>query len=74
MQEDFIIIVIRAGKSDNSDDLVVYDSKGFAASFIDGEWMNGIRFSAYELMENVTRIKDPAEIRRIYEEAKSHLC
>lgn len=43
------------GKSDNGKEILVME-EDFAASFLDGKWVSGIRFTAYEMHEYLTKI------------------
>jgi len=57
----------------NTGEILVEAEDGFAASFKDGSWRLGTHFDADDQMENHTLIRDPAEIKKLYEQARKAL-
>lgn len=58
----------RVGKTKDGRVLVLEDT-GFAASFVDGKWVEKILFSATEQHEDFVRVRDQKEARDLYSAA-----
>jgi hypothetical protein len=64
--------MVRVAKSDDGKNIVVMDGK-FAASYVDGKWVSGARFTGYELSEYFRPVKDKTEAAALTKEAREAL-
>lgn len=63
----------RVSKSVDGRVLVMEDS-GFAASFVDGKWVDKILFDAYELRDELKKVRDPEEAEKFWQEAHAAIA
>lgn len=59
----------KVGKSEDGRLVIRGDFYGYFASYDAGAWTNTCKFSAYELSEDFTVVRDPIEAQEIFEEA-----
>jgi hypothetical protein len=62
------IMAYRVSKTSDGRVLVVEDT-GFAASFVDGKWVDKIAFDAYEMRDELKKVRDQNEAEKLWQEA-----
>jgi len=68
MANRFSIMAYRVSKTSDGRVLVLEDT-GFAASFVDGKWVEKIAFDAFEMRDELKKVRDAAEAEKLWKEA-----
>jgi len=51
--------------------VLVREDSGFVASYVDGNWIPKILFDAYEMRDELKKVRDTAEAEKLWKEARA---